>query len=74
MVPRTTFSRSYYGAGEGNRTLDASLGSSSFAIKLHPQNLLVHYTPIKNSRQTFWFDGCAILINSVTLSYEISYA
>ena len=25
-----------YGAGEGNRTLDVSLGSSSFAIKLHP--------------------------------------
>lgn len=25
------------GAGEGNRTLDASLGSSNFAIKLHPQ-------------------------------------
>ena len=24
-----------YGAGEGNRTLDVSLGSSSFAIKLH---------------------------------------
>ena len=24
------------GAGEGNRTLDVSLGSSSFAIKLHP--------------------------------------
>ena len=26
-----------YGAGEGNRTLDVSLGSSSFAIKLHPR-------------------------------------
>ena len=24
-----------HGAGEGNRTLDVSLGSSSFAIKLH---------------------------------------
>ena len=53
-----------YGAGEGNRTLDASLGSSSFAIKLHPQNLLAYYTPITNSRQTFWFDGCTGLINS----------
>ena len=63
-----------YGAGEGGRTLDASLGSSSFAIKLHPQNLLAYYTPITNSRQTFWFDGCAILINSTTLSCEISYA
>ena len=26
-----------YGAGEGNRTLDASLGSSNFTIKLHLQ-------------------------------------
>ena len=26
---------SLHGAGEGNRTLDVSLGSSSFAIKLH---------------------------------------
>ena len=26
-----------YGADEGNRTPDASLGSSSFTIKLHPQ-------------------------------------
>ena len=25
------------GAGEGNRTLDASLGSSNFTIKLHLQ-------------------------------------
>ena len=25
----------FSGAGEGNRTLDVSLGSSSFAIKLH---------------------------------------
>lgn len=63
-----------YGAGEENRTLDASLGSSRFAIKLHPQNFLAYYTPITNSRQTFWFDGCAILINSTTISYEISYA
>ena len=28
-----------YGAGEGNRTLDVSLGSSSFAIKLHPRGV-----------------------------------
>ena len=63
-----------YGAGEGNRTLDASLGSSSFAIKLHPQNLLAYYTPITNSRQTFWFDGCSLLINSTALSCKISYA
>ena len=27
----------FSGAGEGNRTLDVSLGSSSFAIKLHPR-------------------------------------
>ena len=26
---------SFFGAGEGNRTLDASLGSSNFTIKLH---------------------------------------
>ena len=32
-----------YGAGEGNRTLDVSLGSSSFAIKLH-LHLLCHYS------------------------------
>ena len=28
---------SFFGAGEGNRTLDASLGSSNFTIKLHLQ-------------------------------------
>lgn len=55
-----------YGAGEGNRTLDASLGSSSFTIKLHPQNFLAYYTPITNSRQTFWFDGCIGLIKTST--------
>ena len=35
----------FIGAGEGNRTLDVSLGSSSFAIKLHPHFsvLFVHW-------------------------------
>ena len=31
------FAPPLHGAGEGNRTLDASLGSSNFTIKLHLQ-------------------------------------
>ena len=33
--PLTIAIKGLCGAGEGNRTLDVSLGSSSFAIKLH---------------------------------------
>ena len=36
-----------YGAGEGNRTLDVSLGSSSFAIKLHLHLLCLYSIPQK---------------------------
>lgn len=31
----------FYGAGEGNRTLAESLGSSCSTIKLHPQNTFI---------------------------------
>ena len=45
------------GAGEGNRTLDASLGSSSFAIKLHPQVTQILYTFEKASSTSFFPAG-----------------
>ena len=41
--PLTIAVKGLCGAGEGNRTLDVSLGSSSFAIKLHPHFI----TPIQ---------------------------
>ena len=53
-----------YGAGEGNRTLDVSLGSSSFAIKLHLRIAalyvpLIQYTS-KVSLCQFVFGAAAI--------------
>ena len=54
-----------YGAGEGNRTLDVSLGSSSFAIKLH-----LHYsgTAVPLLEYTAKVMFCQLLFYAVTNS------
>ena len=54
-----------YGAGEGNRTLDVSLGSSSFAIKLH-----LHYsgTAVPLLEYTAKVTFCQLLFYAVTNS------
>lgn len=52
------------GAGEGNRTLDASLGSSNFTIKLHLQiNVMVNKIIILRVRITSQLQkGCYLIL------------
>lgn len=57
-------SPSFGGAGEGNRTLDVSLGSSSFAIKLHLRIIgrAVRKSCLPRNYNAFWVGSEAYLI------------